>query len=147
MTAEVEIPTEYGTAVVWWDGRDPQVEGWVLRYHLEAADSPDALGRRHLDEPLDGDIGVEDIDQAHAAGLATLSGMGIGAGRQCTAAEAAEVAGLASAGSWRSRAGEWGLPPDGHYDGRTPWWWQTRIMAARDARPGQGTRTDLQRKS
>lgn len=33
--------------------------------------------------------------------------------------------------------------PDGHYDGRTPWWWASTIDTWLANRPGQGARTDL----
>jgi hypothetical protein len=135
------IDTEHGPATLWWDDEsDPSNPGWVLRYHLEPEGSPDALGRRHLDEPLDVD---GDEDAARRVALEHLADLGIGAGRRLTSADAAEVAGLGSAASWRNRAREWGVAPDGHYDARTPWWWQTTVTLARRSRPGQGARTDL----
>ncbi len=120
----VEIPTEHGPAVLWWDDRG-DCPGWVLRYHLG-----EEVGQRHLDEPLDS----EDEDTARRDALLWLGQQGIGAGRRLTTAEAAARAGVTRAG-WRSLARRWGVAPGGHYDARTPWYWESQALAARAEHP------------
>ena len=140
----IPIETEHGPAILRWDrDSDPDNAGWVLRYHLEPEHSPDALGRRNLDEPLDADIGEDDAEQARQAAVEFLARERVGAGRRLTSAQAAAVAGLASAASWRSRVSEWGVESDGRHDARTPWWWETTVLRAVASRPGQGARLDL----
>jgi hypothetical protein len=40
-----------------------------------------------------------------------------------------------------------GLAPaaDGHYDRRTPWWWESTVDAYQSVRVGRGSRADLPR--
>lgn len=136
------IDTEHGPALVWWDSTsDPGNPGWVLRYHLEPEDSPDALGRRNLDQPLYVDAGPDGIADAEREALRFFVREGVGAGRRLTSAQAAPVAGLKDAASWR--AARWRPEPDDHHDARTPWWWETTVLRTIASRPGQGARTDL----
>jgi predicted DNA-binding transcriptional regulator AlpA len=63
--------------------------------------------------------------------------------RKLTVPEAAERAGCKPS-TWRAYVNRGHAPrPDGRYDLRTPWWWESTVDAWKDARPGRGARTDL----
>lgn len=134
----ITLATVHGPATLWWDAEsDPDAPGWVLRWHQVPEGSGDELGRRHLDEILDPDLGEGDETAARRVALVFLGRQGVGAGRQVTGAtQAAEVAGLGGASSWRGA--RWRPAPDDHHDARTPWWWESTILAARASRPGSG---------
>ena len=48
--------------------------------------------------------------------------------------------------TWRAYVHRGHAPkPDGWYDKRTPWWWESTIDEWMANRPGRGARTDLRR--
>ena len=54
-----------------------------------------------------------------------------------TVAGAAALLGIAPA-SWRAVvARNERFKPDGHYDGRTPWWYRETVLAYREAHPAR----------
>lgn len=60
--------------------------------------------------------------------------------RKLVTAEAAALAGVSAANwrGWRARGVPRGNPvppPDGHYDARTPWWWDTTVERWMSNRP------------
>ena len=119
----MEIETVYGMAVL------QRNAGWVLRY-------PDPEGEREV--PLEGQMEAE---AARRAALLWLGQQGVGAGRCLTSDGAAEVAQVQSRAAWRSLAVKWEVSPGGRYDGRTPWWWESHVVAARASRVKRARRT------
>lgn len=58
--------------------------------------------------------------------------------RKLVTSEVAEMAGMKPA-TWRGRLSRGDAPkPDGHYDARTPWWYESTVRAFMAARKPPG---------
>ena len=61
-------------------------------------------------------------------------------GERLTVTQAAEMAGVTPS-TWRSYVAREQAPkPDGEFDKRTPWWWDSTVQSWVDNRPGRGRR-------